>query len=196
MSRPASSRNAPAEGCSSTQRFHSSPASSPVARVAVTGIVSPPTSIAASGFASRLSAQAGSRGTPRFMPATTRSSPRAKQATAVERGSPDLRPHVVSATTGWPPANSHERRKRPPVRRSNNAWNRVTRVLRNRIRIGARVARASGGPTSGRSTSQPSKTPNRRWRLSFSMSFASETGAGSSTTLETLSTRGGLYNNS
>jgi hypothetical protein len=28
------------------------------------------------------------------------------------------------------------------------------------------------------------------------MSFASETGAGSSTTLETLSTRGGLYNNS
>jgi hypothetical protein len=48
-------------------------------------------------------------------------------------------------------------------------------VLRNRILIGARVVRASHGPTAGSSTDHPSKVPKRRRRLSVSTS--PETGA-------------------
>ena len=74
-----------------------------------------PISISARGSAVRLSAQAGCALRPRFMPASTRSSPSTKQATAVVRRRPDFLPVVVRAMTGCPAAKSQERRRRPPA---------------------------------------------------------------------------------
>jgi hypothetical protein len=162
---PDNSESAPADGCSCNHLLHRRIASAPTARRARTAIAFPRSSITAFGVASRLSAQLGSFDIPRFIPARTRSSPSRKQATAVVRGRPVLRPVVVRDSTGCPAANTQERRRAPPPRRSNHAWSLVTRVLAAFSCIGERVARASQGPRRGRPTSLPSRTPKKRRRL-------------------------------
>ncbi len=93
-------------------------------------------SASASGFASRLSAQAGGRDLPQFEPARTSRSPSRPWRSGTRRGCPLRRPVVSSQTSGKPPS----RVARPPVRRSSHGSTRAATAAKSRLRPSLRTS--------------------------------------------------------